>query len=80
MARFQCVCGEQIRTSGGIPNPLEWRLLSDSDFDAFHGLVNAEDVYAATTIAYRCPRSGHLYVFWHGFDENPTLYTPSPSA
>jgi hypothetical protein len=71
MSRFLCICGYQIRTSGDVPNPLEWHLLSDQDFDAFHGLVKAEDVYRATTIAYRCPDSGHLWVFWNGLDAEP---------
>lgn len=76
MAKFRCVCGETISTSGGIPNPNEWHLLSDVDFDAFQGLVQAEDVYLATTIMYRCPTSGHLWIYWDGFDRQPSLYGP----
>lgn len=80
MAKFKCVCGETIVTSGLIPNPDEWRLLSDVDFESFQGLVQAEDVYQAATIMYRCPVSGHLWIYWHGFDQPPSLYAPQPSA
>lgn len=74
MAKFECVCGEIIRTSGDIPNPIEWHLISDTRFDSFEGLVDAEDVYKATTIMFRCPASDHLWVYWDGFDEPPSLY------
>lgn len=77
MAKFKCVCGETISTSGALPNPNEWRTLSDTDFDAFQGLVQAEDVYQATKIMYRCPVSDHLWIYWNGLDEPPTLYAPS---
>ncbi len=76
MARFRCVCGETIRTSGEIPNPIEWNLLSAFDFEAFTGLVQAEDVYQASRYLYRCPKSDHLWVFWRGMDKNPRLYAP----
>ena len=76
MAKFRCVCGETIRTSGDIPNPIEWHLLSDVDFDEFHGEVEAEEVYLATTLMYRCPASDHLWIYWDGIDEEPTLYSP----
>lgn len=78
MAKFRCVCGETIATSGLIPNPVEWRMVSDIDFDAFQGLVQAEDVYQAATIMYRCPVSGHLWVYWQGVDRPPSLYAPQP--
>lgn len=80
MARFACVCGYQIRTSGDVPNPLEWRLISDEQFETFHGTVDVEAVYRATTVAYRCPESAHLWIFWDGFEGEPSLYAPtSPS-
>ena len=79
MARFKCVCGETIVTSGLIPNPNEWRLISDMDFEAFQGLVQAEDVYQAATIMYQCPASGHLWIYWQGFDRRPSLYSPQSS-
>lgn len=77
MAKFLCVCGHPLTTSGLIPNPDEWRCLPDRDFEAFTGLVRAEDLYLQSTIMYRCPTSGHLWVFWRGIDEPPKLYAPA---
>jgi hypothetical protein len=74
LAKFLCVCGHSLSTSGLVPNPDEYHCLSDSDFEAFTGLVNAEDIYGQSTVMYRCPASGHLWIFWKGLDEPPTLY------
>jgi hypothetical protein len=60
-----------------IPNPDEWRCLADQDFELFTGLINAEDIYRETTIMYRCPKSGHLWIFWRGFDQHPSVYAPT---
>ncbi|MCE1173257.1 MAG: hypothetical protein LWW77_01445 [Propionibacteriales bacterium] len=78
MARFRCVCGEVLVTSGEIPNPTEWLCLSASGFEAFTGQVDAEAVYLGSTLMYRCPTSDHLWVYWRGFDEPPSLYGPQP--
>ena len=76
MAKFRCVCGEVISTSGGIPNRNEWRVLSDVEFDELVGTVDIEELYRRMRIMYRCPASDHLWVFWDGFDAPPHLYSP----
>lgn len=76
MAKFLCVCGTPISTSGAIPNPHEWHLLSDVEFDTLLESVDAEDPYIQTRTFYRCPVSGHLWVFWNGFDASPKVYEP----
>ena len=78
MAKWLCACGSQIQSSGPIPNPTEWLLVSDSDFDAFSGTVDAEDVYGAMSHAFRCPTCGRLHIFWGGFGEEPTIYRVEP--
>lgn len=78
MAKFKCVCGYMLTTSGSIPNPDEWRCLSDSDFEAFTRTVNGDDLYSQTTVMYRCPVSDHLWIFWSGLQEEPNLYAPRP--
>lgn len=76
MAKFVCVCSQVISASGAIPNPNEWRLMSDTDFDDYAGTVNVEKLYRSMRIMYRCPVSDHLWVFWDGFDQTPKLYGP----
>jgi hypothetical protein len=79
MAKWLCLCGQTIRSSGAISNPDEWRLLSDVDFERFDGTVDAEEIYLATTIAYRCPASDHLWIFWNGIGRAPSIYAPAPT-
>lgn len=77
MAKFQCVCGYMISTSGEIPHPYQWELVSDVDFDGFAGLVDADQIYMKATVMFRCPSSDHLWVYWDGIDQPPSLYSPS---
>lgn len=80
MAKFVCVCGTVISTRGEIPNPNQWLMVSDIDFDAMSGLLEAEVIYRSATLAFRCPASDHLWVYWEGFDRPPRLYAPAPGA
>lgn len=80
MAKFRCVCATIIQTSGEIPNPLEWKMMSDSKFEAFDGLVDAEEIYRACDSFFRCPTCGRLWVFWNGVDEEPQCYAPERIA
>lgn len=74
MARFLCVCGEVIHTSGEIPNDQELFILRDREIPD-EGL-GWPGIAAAATSAFECPRSGHLWVFWKGFGEDPQGYAP----
>lgn len=78
MAKFRCVCGAMLTTSGEIPHPYEWHLLSDvalePSFDAEP--VTAAELHRMMTFMYRCPESDHLWIFWDGFDHDPTPYAP----
>lgn len=63
-------------TSGKNPNPMEWQCLSNTAFDQFPGLVDAEEVYLKATIMYRCPESDNLWFFSNGMENSPALYEP----
>jgi hypothetical protein len=76
MAKWVCKCGTTIRSSGTIPNPTQWMLMSDQDLDAFTGLVQAEDIYTNMTTAFRCPTCDRLHIFWQGWDAPATVYAP----
>ncbi len=76
MAKIRCICGHVFSTSGEIPNPNQWMLVSDVKFDEFSGDANVDALYLGATIAFRCPHSGHLWVYWDGFDDAPQLYAP----
>ena len=81
MAKWLCPCGNQIRSSGAIPNPQEWHFLSDADlgelFDNHDPGITPEDVLGRSRFAYRCDQCGRLHVFWDGIgDWPPVIYAP----
>jgi hypothetical protein len=76
VAKFLCRCGSTIRTSGEIPNPQQWLLVSDAAFDQLAGSVHASDHYGAMVHAYKGDDCGRLWIFWKGYDADPTEYAP----
>jgi len=74
MAKYLCDCGEVLRTSGEIPNPMEWFLISASEFDSFYGEVDSEALLQRMTSLFRCPNCDSLWIFWAGFGGEPTVY------
>ena len=80
MAKFNCVSGTIIRVSGDIPNPIEWKIISDIAFDEIHGPIDAEDVYRASKSMFQCPTCGRLWVYWDGFDNEPSCYAPDETV
>lgn len=77
MAKLQCVCGYLIRTSGDIPSPYQWNLLADQTFDDLAEVADVDRLYMDATVMFRCPRSGHLWIYWDGLEASPTLYSPA---
>jgi hypothetical protein len=77
MAKWLCVCGQVIRSSGNIPNPQEWLLLSDAEFEAFDQPIPTHELYLKARHVYRCPVSDHLWIFWDGPEGPPRLYAPA---
>jgi hypothetical protein len=76
MSKFLCKCGNVIRISGLIPNPAEWKFISDVAYDKFQGQVDSEEVYQQMRSFLKCEECGRLWVHWDGFDNPPTLYVP----
>ncbi len=77
MARFGCACGDQIRTSGEIPNPDEWLLISDTDFDEWEKPLLPESLHARMIHGWKCRTCGRLLIFWDGMGAEPSWYEPS---
>ena len=59
VAKFLCTCGSQVRTSGPIPNPGEWHLIADRDFDVD---LSATDLLGCSVLAWRCSACGRLWL------------------
>lgn len=79
MGKFRCVCGYVIQTSGPIPNPNEWLMISSEDFDRESEGGTFDSLYERTVYSYLCPQSGHLWIFWRGLGERAECYQPLPS-
>jgi hypothetical protein len=79
MPSFNCSCGHRI-SYGEIPCKDEWLFISDTDFDSFAGLVDAEKVYSAMRSFLRCPSCRKLWFFWEGFGKEPQGFAPIASA
>lgn len=75
MPSILCRCGEKLGY-GDIPNHIEWLAISDKEYDAYSGEVDAEDLYRKMRSILRCPRCGRLWVFWDGFENPPASYIP----
>jgi hypothetical protein len=76
MAKLRCECGYLIPISGDIPNLIEWKIISDSKFDEFEGMVDSEEIYMACNSMFKCPNCGRLWVYWNGFEQDPECYSP----
>jgi len=74
MGKFNCKCGNILSTSGEIPNPIEWLLISDKDYDSFSDKIDAEDLYLKMKTILKCPNCGRLWIFWNGVQEEPSCY------
>lgn len=75
MPSMICRCGEKLGY-GEIPNPIEWLTISDVEYDAFCGQIDAEDLYMKMRSILKCVKCGRLWVFWDGFDRPPSVYSP----
>ncbi len=75
MPKMLCECGTILRWSE-IPNPIEWLLIKDTDYDQFPEMIDSEELYKATTSLLRCPSCDRLWVFWDGWKNDPTPYEP----
>jgi len=73
MPAILCRCGDKLSWSA-IPNPIEWKFLSDPDFEKFTGAVDAEVIYQEMSSFLRCRSCKRLWVFWDGFDSPPSEY------
>jgi hypothetical protein len=76
MAKFRCYCDTIIQTSGLIPNPNEWKGLSDQQFDEWDGQIDVEEIYRAATSFFKCPTCGRLWFYWNGFEHDPVCHRP----
>ena len=73
MPGFKCKCDNIIKT-GEIPNPNEWLIMSDVEYDEFSGMVDTEELYMRMKSMLVCKQCGRLWMYWNGYDNDPVPY------
>ena len=73
MSKFKCEC-RTILSFGRIPNPDEWLLISDKEYDNFQGKIDSEELYSRCKCLIKCPSCNRVWIFWNGFNNKPELY------
>ena len=80
MPKKTCRCGESLRY-GTIPCELEWLLVSDVAFERCSSAepegIDADSLYEVMKSMLQCPNCGRLWIFWNGFDKEPSEYVPT---
>jgi uncharacterized protein with PIN domain len=71
--KFKCKCSSILRYSD-IPCDIEYKFISDVDYDNYQGSVNVEELYMKMESFIKCPNCQRLWVFWLGFQNEPTEY------
>lgn len=75
MPKMTCYCGKILRY-GDIPCKIEYKFISDIEYDKYEGNVDAEKLYLKMKSFFICPDCNRLWFFWNGFDSQPTGYLP----
>ena len=73
MPKFLCECGQTLLYSD-IPCEIEYKFISDVDYDKFHGKIDSEELYEQIKSFIKCKNCNRLWVFWQGFNNSPTEY------
>jgi len=77
MAKYSCpFCPGFAHTSGGIPNHLEWLLISAVEHDAFPETIQSSNLYRESGKLYKCVSCAAIAVFWGGMKDDPIWYQP----
>ena len=77
MPKMLCTCDNVIFLHE-IPCPHEWRLISDVEYGRlWEEHATHEQIADATTLAVKCDECGRLFIYWDGFDKQPTEYVPA---
>lgn len=73
MPKLLCKCGEVLSYSQ-IPCKIEYKFISDVDYDQFIGTIDSEKLYGQMRSFLECPQCRRLWFFWNGFVNEPTEY------
>lgn len=73
MPGILCKCGNIIKT-GEIPNPNEWLLISDVEYDKYSGSIDSEDLYVEMKRILVCNQCKRIWIYWENNQKEPISY------
>lgn len=73
MPKIVCTCGNTLSYSE-IPCPIEYKFISDNDYDQYQDMINAEILYQQMNSFLKCPECERLWIFWNEYKDKPTEY------
>ena len=73
MPKIVCSC-QNILSYSEIPCRIEYKFISDYDYDEYQGMIDAEKLYLHMKSFLKCPKCGCLWIFWNGYKNSPTEY------
>ncbi|HLW72782.1 MAG TPA: hypothetical protein VKR54_01920 [Candidatus Babeliales bacterium] len=73
MPKIICTC-QNILSYSEIPCPIEYKFISDCDYDKYQEMIDTEFLYQQMNSFLKCPQCERLWIFWHGYNNHPTEY------
>jgi hypothetical protein len=73
MPKIICTC-KNVLSYSEIPCPIEYKFISDQDYDQYQGIIDAEDLYHKMNSFLKCSNCERLWIFWNGYKNTPTEY------
>jgi hypothetical protein len=76
VSKLFCTCGRLVRISGEVPNPREWKLVPAEEVHGHAAWLTPERIVDEAPALIRCPDCRRLWIYWKGYDHEPTEYLP----
>lgn len=77
MAKYKCPhCDYYAHTSGAIPNPNEYSLVSSTWICNSEDKVNVDTMYLESGSMFKCIGCNAVVIFWSGDFDSPSWYKP----
>jgi len=75
MPGIKCKCNNVIKI-GEIPNPNEWLIISDIEYNKYSGNVDSEELYKELRTVLICNHCSRIWIYWEGSSTPPVCYRP----
>ena len=73
MPKIICSC-QNILSYSETPCSIEYKFISDVQYDQYQEMINAEDLYQNMKSFLKCPQCDNLWIFRQGYGNPPIEY------